>query len=110
MREQYTSIVDDIGNSSDEGVQVLLCASTWLRSGVQINDDFKDRLTAFDCGWGQLHEARDVNGWVELKTKGAVKNLITDEDAKTAVCILVAVVYFKVCYFFFVCLFLCHCN
>jgi len=79
----FGALQKQIIEKDTQGYQIYLANALWLQEGVPFLQEFLDRTAYFDAGRYQVdffHEAentqRQINAWIEEKTKGKIKNFI----------------------------------
>ena len=85
----------------DPSVEFRLANRSWLEEGFRIRRDYRSRVReAFDARienvrFEESEVANAINGWVDEITEGRITDLVTPEEFRGLVVLLVNTVYFK---------------
>jgi len=87
-------------NAPVEGVELSVANSLWAKLGVDFNEDFLERNRRFygaeikSIAFDVPQAAEQINGWVALKTKDRIKNIVDSIDERS-ILFLINAIYFK---------------
>lgn len=84
----------------DQRVLITIANSVWTENNFVVKKPFTDILTQYYNAEAKSFDIKDpsvpgqVNGWIESKTNGLIKNMINELDSRT-VMLLINAIYFK---------------
>ena len=87
-------LVDQLSETG-KGITLSIANSLWLKKGFPFREEFVIRNEKhFGAGVYQLETEKEINRWVEKRTKGMIPSIIDSVDPAD-VAILVNAIYFK---------------
>ncbi len=100
VNESYRGVIDLLADL-DPSVEFLLANSIWYRQGFPVEADFLDlNRTYFDAevrplDFASPNAAPTINGWVDQKTRGRIKEIVEAPIPTDVVMYLINAIYFK---------------
>ena len=98
--EVYRALAESLVHR-DPSVDFRLANTSWLEEGLRFRRDYRDRVQeSFGARietvrFQESDIAGVINGWVDNATEGRVANLVTAEEFKGMLALLVNTIYFK---------------
>lgn len=88
-------------NKKDEGVELSLANSIWIRKNFSVLDSFKNVNTDYfaaaieELDFNEPEAAKTINDWVRDTTNGKIDGIIDDSIDSATVMFLINSIYFK---------------
>ncbi|CAJ0588785.1 unnamed protein product [Cylicocyclus nassatus] len=99
--EYYSNLMQQILNATND-VQSKIANAFFVRNGVEIKDDYADKITKKFCAklecrdFNQAHEtAKVINDFVNESTAGKIKEIVKANAIQGAISIIINAIYFK---------------
>ena len=98
--EAYRELMDLLVRL-DSSVELRLANHSWLDESFRVRQDYRDRVQVFfdaeidNVRFEEPDMARAINGWVKESTAGRITDMVTPEEFRGLVALLVNSVYFE---------------
>lgn len=101
INHAYSNLIESLENA-DQAVKLLFGNSVWMKKEFEplVKPSFTDRITTWYNGetftrdFGNRQTVSEINGWVDKRTQGTIKEIIQEIDPML-VMLLINAIYFK---------------
>ena len=101
INDAYSNLIESLENA-DQAVKLLFGNSVWMKKEFEplVKASFTDRITTWYNGetftrdFRNLQTLSEINGWVDKRTQGTIKEIIQEIDPEL-VMLLINAIYFE---------------
>ena len=101
INQEYSDLIESLENV-DQAVKLLIGNSVWMKKEFEpiVKSSFRERVgTSYDGemftrDFGNLQTVSEINGWVDKRTEGKIKEIIQQLNPEL-VMLLINAIYFK---------------
>jgi len=101
INHAYSNLIESLENA-DQAVKLLFGNSVWMKKEFEplVKASFTDRITTwynaemFTRDFGSPQTVSEINGWVDKRTQGTIKEIVKGIDPEL-IMLLINAIYFK---------------